>query len=1104
MPDGAPQVQTPDAAPRLTDTMLDWVHRFTNIDVRAGAGGGSAQGAGGAGAPPTPAENRADLERRIRVSGQIYDRAGTAAADDMVGAKDKLSGAEQKIGKVVIDDGRSQTILANGGKTTMDIAASGKPSQTIFDEKGITTSNKTTISAARIGKDGKAEEWSNTQSSSTNIGLGNVSKTSGSSTTIEGNGVKATAAGQTTKSMDIVKGEASRTTSTSNEYKDAAGTLTKTNDKSTTTIGMSGLSNVHEETKQVDKKVDGQVVKQFDSTSTTQAFTRGAGQAGYGYSTTTKSGQMKDGVEPAAQFMDKGTETTTKGGVGLVSDDKGAGLGANAGRSDKRLLGDGMSLSRDFGGGAKIQSLVKEVGNSDPPKFQITTTISFDISMGATGAKEAGRPEALAKDAGPETSTKAPLAKGTGSLGVSGSFGGAASFKRDLTEKEAHAYLECIKANGRGSKLPEHRILAEGVKNKAEKAQKLWAAINGSAEQVMDLKPGEEIESSMQAAGGVKAGVKGGMIAAEGSVSKSHRCGVKKVGMPGDMVQVTVTVDDSLDVAGSLSVSQGIVTGTGTGTHSDGKGRTIVFMLDKLDRKNPGQKNPDIASQLRMLDSVSSPEGLDKIATEHPELVATNTKRESESGSLGVTISAGAPVPALGNMVQVNATGKGSYTGEETRDGKGNVISTKHVGTSQVEASAAVGSDMKAKSGDTGAYTGETQLDPVTGKVIAKGKIADDHRGFSLKKTENNLIDALENPVGALLNPSKLLGEMVNQKALDLDDNDTAAICLAALDKQKWDGEVSGHRQDEWIETGAKIRALLTVKDGKIVDANKPAIQKVLALWSKAKDGGRTDALSNVLRPEDGGGNAPIRGKASKWPDGTERYQAMWDALIATNPLDAARAKAKTDAKAAQTDIDAYHDKLTSFRKDMEFHEDQWAAMKAAYAEMMGHIVTRVRDTRKLEADLTKLLSAGTPAPKVGNGGKSGDPEAQAREQNKAQAGFRTEFQANMEVIETHFKTVFETLWKYEQHLSGKGDQLDKEFIRSSMKDTRYELKSWEQTYTETYKIWEQLKPLHFLEEDEDPEQIKKMKEALEKVHPHGAHERFGKFEPDLQRQLRA
>jgi hypothetical protein len=92
--------------------------------------------------------------------------------------------------------------------------------------------------------------------------------------------------------------------------------------------------------------------------------------------------------QPVEEEMVKGTEKTNKLTGGLVSDDKGTAIGDTALQDCTILFSNGKLISTTVAAVVRCQAPVKEIYGSDPTKFTIATTISFDLKLNSSAGKD--------------------------------------------------------------------------------------------------------------------------------------------------------------------------------------------------------------------------------------------------------------------------------------------------------------------------------------------------------------------------------------------------------------------------------------------------------------------------------------------------------------------------------------------------------------------------------------------------------------------------------------------------------------------------------------------------------------------------------------------
>jgi hypothetical protein len=933
-----------------------------------------------------------------------------------------------------------------------------------LSDKGLTKQSGTATTRTVIGPDGKPVAITDEDSASTNIGAGSIKRVAGTKVTTVDADKTSVVDENKTKSVDVLKGEGSISRERNTEVTDDAGTKTKTADKTTYTAGVGGIVRAKEDSTQVGDKLAG--------TSSNFGIAREPGQLGITAGQGSRSGTMIG--PPGQEKLDRGVERSDKITGGLVSDDKGTGLGVGASQDRKTLFGDGKSAGTTVAGGGRCQALVKEIPGSEPPRFTITTTISFDLKLGASAGKELEAKPGEQKDTG---------LKGNVTIGAGASVGMYASFKHELNEAQAKEYIEFVKQNGRGSSLPEHRILATGASEGWEAAKRLWQALNGSPELLKTLKPGEEVDTNVEVGGEAKVGVGGGesgqgglSLGGEGSVKGKHKIRVTSAGRADGKVVLTAAIEDEGEVAGALAASYGGVGGKGGISATKGMGRTIAFVLDP--------KDPAFASQVAAINGAVTPEDLDDFARHHHDLVDTTTEKDVT----GEGTTAGLNVGPLA----VDMFGKGKLTSEVTRDKDGNVIASKYTGENEGGGTVGVG---PVKVGDSKAekYVGEVDK---AGK--AKGELSETSRSTSVGKSILSAGGKITNdPLGTLLNPSKLVDEQVDQKGTAIADPQVMGICYAALDKSKWDWKVGGMRHDDWVAAGNKIRNACVVRgagrDAEIVSVDKHAVQQALAEWTKSDVEGRKEVLDSIIRPL---GGMP-EGKAFAFPDGTENLKPEWDALVIADPLEGARATlADKKPKEALGEMQAVRGRVAHLYASVNSAPAKWAGLEIQRAEMLGHINNRGNEIDQAIRDLAKTMPAAA-KPSVTGTGTTAAPAVTTvptAEETKEQEGRARADEAradlvtynnNIEVMKGYADSVFRKLGQAEARINdesfwsaGKNTRIIDAI--PMVKEAEDLIKIWDALYWPTFKIYEKWSPMLALD-----------KSRIEKLHTAGARGRL-------------
>ncbi len=1016
----------------------------------------------------SPLENRADLERRLAAAQPVYDTFGKAVGDDAHAMADRLSGAEQKIGKVISESGSKVVVTSAQGTTTNQVSLDGSDSTRTLDERGYTVATKRSVSSAEIGADGKVAENSTEHSRTQNFGVGSYSDTDQTKHTESREGTTTVTSRQSSLSVDALKGEASFGRTNAIDIKGPLQTQ-KASESVTATVGLSGISGTQETTQQVGKD--------FTTTTTTAGLARSAGQLGLSGGVTEKRG-LKGGTEEAETTI-HARELSAKGNAGIVSDEKGTGLGGGANMGAK-ANNEYASMAGSYSAGGKLQSTVKEVPNSNPPKFKITTTISFDLSVGHTGGLEVAKQDALdpSKDAAGQATGKlhkSDAMKASATASATAGFGKSASFSHVMEDSETKAYIEAIKNNGRGSKLPEHQILWSGMKDGWDKAAELWHEISGNHKAILDMPVGTEIERTTKGSAGLKGGVNAGERAPtgvgfgiEGGVGVTGSVTVKLAKLEGGMVKVTASVDGTRDSNWGVSgTAQGITAGHKE-SHSSGAGEEVVFMLD-------GNNQKLFEAQLDEIDGCYTAAALLKLAKKPGFVVQETTDRTSESDSDSSSLGAA--------RVSLGVSGQSALSTETKRDAQGNVITSKVNATNEVGGTFGT-DDIKIAASEAEGLAGE-----VTGDK-AKVELSQTSKQSDLGKTLDNIAAAASDPLGTLLNPGKVVGSRADVKAIDLNDEEITALATKALDKSKWDSQVGGRRRDAWVEAGNKIRAAITAQDGVVVKTDKTAINLALGGWVKGNDGERVAVLRRMVRPERS--NGPPMGKDIAFPDGTQQFKPVWDALMVDDVLAAPKALIATKPKDALDQLQDLNAKLNDLRFDLRDLEAKWAKAEGQHAEMMGHILDRVHacDQAILQAKKAAKDAAKPPRKPMKPASARTEEIMQAFAADEAQAeqdpiDLRA-YQENLEQLQVYFDAVFDLLKK--ARAIGKHANIEEVKQADALfRSARERIAHWKALYDPTYKLWEKLSPRHELK-----------KADMEKLHPHGAQEFYDQVHKEV------
>ena len=414
-----------------------------------------------------------------------------------------------------------------------------------------------------------------------------------------------------------------------------------------------------------------------------------------------------------------------------------------------------------------------------------------------------------------------------------------------------------------------------------------------------------------------------------------------------------------------------------------------------------------------------------------------------------------------------------------TTDREGKIISSKYTGENQGGGTIGIG-DIKMGDSKTETYIGE-----VDEEGRAEGELSQVETSHSVRKSVLRAGSKITNdPLGTLMNPGNLIEETTNQQGTAIADPEIMTMCYVALDKSKWDWKVAGHRHDDWVKAGAKIRSACTIRgsgrEAEIVQVNKHAIQQAFAEWMKADVEGRKEALDLLIRPL---GGMPS-GKAFAFPDGTEKLKADWDALIVADPLMSARTKL-TDQKLqeALTEMQSVNIRVSLIYASIKSAAKQWEGLEIQYAEMLGHVSTRINEIDTVIQNLVKALPASpkpsTPAVTTVPTATEVEEQEDRNRTNEARAD--VEIYNNIEVMQGYADSVFKKLNQAQGKIN------DDSFFAGSknsriiealpvIKEAEDLLKIWDTRYWATYKLYEKWSPYIALD-----------KSRLEKLHTAGA-----------------
>jgi hypothetical protein len=336
-------------------------------------------------------------------------------------------------------------------------------------------------------------------------------------------------------------------------------------------------------------------------------------------------------------------------------------------------------------------------------------------------------------------------------------------------------------------------------------------------------------------------------------------------------------------------------------------------------------------------------------------------------------------------------------------------------------------------------------------------------------------------------NPDKLIEEEHESKGTAIADAEIMSICYAALNPGKWGSKVGGHRHDDWVATGRKIRQACRVRNGEIYDVNKSQVQQALAEWVKADEGGRKETLDALVRPL---GGDPA-GKAFAFPDGTEALKAEWDSLDIADPLAAAQTMQPKESLAEMKKVKG---QLSSLYNRVKSAASRWEGVELQHAEMLGHINTRIHEVEarirevasKIPAEQKRDVGAApAPAPSAPVGPPTAEEAKHEEAVRKTEEvrGWLDTYNDNIAQMRQYSEAVFAKLYQIEKRLTEFSlTKLSSRIaeVTPDLKAIEDQIKMWDQLYWPTYRLYEQISPYLAID-----------KSRVEKLHPAGARGRW-------------
>ena len=802
---------------------------------------------------------------------------------------------------------RGVAVAANAQHDASGAAAlqgSGTSAWSLSD-KGLAKQGTTGTTRTVLGPDGKPVAISDEETDAITYGLWNRTQSAATKTTVVSGDTARTAEEKKTTSVDLTKGQVTIDKTSTAERKDASGYTTKSVDSRSQTYGVGGVTSTRSTSEQVGDVVYG--------SSTTKGFKRGDGEV----SVTTSSTKTQGQVDAEGKLV-KGSATTKSASGGLVSDpEKGVGIGGTGAVENKQALGGGKEITSKADVKGRWYVDVKQIEGSDPPRFQIVTTINLSVSLGGGASKE----------------FEAGKTKGEGSLAVTGS--AQATFKRNLSAADAKGYLEAMQQNGGGGRLPEHQLLHVGATQSWRDAQNLWAAMTSGAEAAAQLKEDESFELVKE--GGVEGKLGGSTTPGGGStafggdlgITRKRRITIIPAGLKDGRIKLTAKVEDEGGESAGATVSEGVASGKVGLEWSHEKGSAVSFVLDP--------KASGYAERYAAITAAETPEDITRLAAKYPELLDERT--ESSGEGTGTKVGIG----VAGIDLEGGSTAKTSKAVTTDKEGKKSYVIT---GENKQSASVAAGG-MKYTDSTTQKYVGEVDK---AGK--AKGDLSETRTRSSAGKTAEAIWNAATNDPLSLVTqgPSKMVKDESKTEGVLTDDDDLTKIVAESTDKKTWDKHVVGRNSDDWQATRRKLAATVKRKpdgtpdltpDGKL-QYDRVAAQEALAAWTGDEDGDRKEALDITLRGTHGQDRS--HGKVYELPDGLSHLKAPYKSLVAEDPFADADGKlAAGKAQEALTDFKALSGKLQSFSNELHVQEPKFEN-PSAFLEMASRATERINE----------------------------------------------------------------------------------------------------------------------------------------------------------------
>ncbi|MEU0519436.1 DUF4157 domain-containing protein [Streptosporangium sp. NPDC006007] len=666
--------------------------------------------------------------------------------------------------------------------------------------------------------------------------------------------------------------------------------------------------------------------------ATGTAVTRGEGDLA-----ATGSKDVTRGTLDEEGNLQKGTQTGYKAGGGVVAGPEGFGGLGSASAQRTTAYGKGFTTTKSIAGNARVVVNATRVEGADPPRYQLTVT----ITVGASGTLGGGAGQ-----------------RGTasGSVSLTGSITG--TFVHRFTAEETRRYLGDLAREGSGGAEKELRVVDLVARGGVAEARRLLTTLGAvsSAGEAAALTEGDQATLEVQkGAGGSLGASSAGRSPAGAEVSYSRGKSLKRTVARKDGA-VLVTVEVVSETAGSIGASGssgGVGGGLGYGRRTS-EGRSVTFRL------NPG--DPDYQPRFDRILAVDDATGLTALASFDPAGVEGTGFSAGWSTTLTPKVSvAGAEASistthAYAEKVVADAEGRRrQFTGSSGGGIDVGVASGPKLGYRTEQAvTAAVGPGEKA-TGDVSTTTSETDLG-ASARALAS----------AADKTP------IAGAIGLVTGGTKLLRSRTEVIGMKLSDDDFGAIAAASRERGRWDRAFRGRVNQsfqEWQRLGRRIAA---------GGGDREAMSRALAQYAAENDQA-SDAVQAVVRPQ-GQAEGGVR---YDWPSELAKEREAFETVVVGDRVARLRARAAAGAfEEAQAGLSADNARLAKAAGAITAAAARFSDV-AAVAEMLRRIggkQTEIRaELRRLKAALAPGEPAAGPVAAIGP-----TPDVQAAEERDA------------------------------------------------------------------------------------------------------------------------